>query len=130
MHLDLIKPNALLLAVLLVAGCSGEAPEAGTPDASPTGSPQAAVKAMLALAEAGRWEEYVTTYYGELHKMDEPETQIPQLAAGLETVGATVVETLRACVAETPIISEDCTQAVYTNKFTLHERDGKWGFHL
>ncbi len=133
MHVNPIKPVALLMAVLLLVGCGHEARSTGgstPPEPPPTASPEGAVKGMLALAEAGKWEEYVTTYYGEQHKMDKPETQVPELAAGLETVGAKLIETLRACAAENPKMAEDGTRAVYSNKFTLHRRDGKWGFHL
>ena len=137
MHVHPLKLMACALVVLVLAACGGEAtdpsgpgtPEAGQPEAV-AATPQAAIKGMLALAEAGKWTEYVETYYGEKHKMDKPDTQLPELAAAMETVGEQLLEALRTCAKEEPTLSEDDTRATYSNGFTLHKREGKWGFHL
>lgn len=125
----------ILSAAFVLHACGGEASDEGASDTGASGdataaSPADAIRGMLALAEAGKWEEYVSSYYGEQHKMDDPAAQIPNIAARLEGMSAKVIEALRACVGETPKMADDGTSAVYANKFTLHKRDGKWGFHL
>ena len=134
---DRMRLIAVVLLAALLGSCGGEAPDEGGPAtpaaktaATPTATPEGTIKGMLALAEAGKWKEYVLTYYGERHKMDKPETQVAELAAAMETVGEQLLETLRACAKEAPTLSDDGTRATFSNGFKLHKRDGKWGFHL
>ena len=80
----------LLSAVTMTLGCpQASQPEAPSPSASPTSSGSgeetsseekaaATVAAMLKLAEAGAWDDYVDNYYGESHKFrsDEDRTKL------------------------------------------------------
>lgn len=119
----------LFLMSLLGAGCGYEA--GGQRGAVVTrSSPETALKGMLAYAEAGEWEAYVSTYYGESHKMTQPKKQTQDLAARLERVGPKLIETLRGCLGQEPKLSDDGNTATYPNAFTLYRDDGAWGFHL
>ncbi len=92
-------------------------------------TPTAAIKGMLALAEAGKWEAYVTSYYGEQHKLTKPEEQIKVIAARVEKVGPKLIEVLKACLDQEPKLSDDGNVAEFP-KYKLHKDDGKWGFHM
>lgn len=127
----------LLPMGLVVSGCGcdegsqgGAAAGAATEEAGTSASPEAAIKGMLAYAEAGDWGAYVSTYYGEAHKMTQPEEQTKDLAARLEKVGPKLIETLKGCLGQEPKLSEDGNTATYPNAFRLYRDDGKWGFHL
>ena len=85
---------------------------------------------MLALAEAGRWEEYVSTYYGEKHKMDNPEEQIQEVAARMEKSAPDLIEVIKGCVGQEPALSEDGNVATFPNSYELYKDNGFWGFHL
>jgi len=126
---------SILVAALLVVGCGGDGsePSAPAPVVKETGrgdTPAAAIQGMLALAEAGNWETYVSTYYGEKHKMTDLDAQIPQVAARLVKAGPKLIEMLEGCVGQAPALSEDGSTATYANGFKLHRDNGKWGFHL
>lgn len=119
----------LSTVLLLCVACGGES--GGGSDASSTGgSPAAAIDGMLALAKDGKWAEYVSTYYGEKHKMTKPAEQTQQIAKRLEGVAPKLIETLEACVGQEPTLSEDGTKATYPNGFVLHKDGDSWGFHL
>ena len=149
---------AIVFAASLACGCSGDTsapapPDSGSPEgvsaesASPeigsataksdaedsaakAGTPADAIRGMLALAAAGKWEEYVREYYGEKYKMDKPDEQIPIVAASIEKVGPKLIEVLKGCVGQEPTLSDDGNVATFPNSYKLYKRDGSWGFHL
>jgi len=127
----------LLLAGLLAGGCgdgktssTSQPPAADGPGAHGSDTPSAAVSGMLALAEAGNWEAYVTTYYGEQGKMTKPAEQIPQIAKRVRKIGPQLIEMLRACVDQKPRLNAHGTVATYPNGMKLYRDHGTWGFHL
>ncbi len=122
---------AVGVLVLVLCGCGDDA--TGNGDAVPptrASTPTEAINGMLTLAERGRWEAYVSTYYVERHKMDKPAEQTKKIADNLAKLGELLIEKLRGCLGQSPTMSEDGTKATYPNGLTLHEKDGQWGFHL
>jgi len=127
----------LLLTGLLASACGGEQ---GPPDTQPVankdagggraGTPSAAIRGMLALAEAGKWDEYVSTYYGERQKMTKPDEQIPQVAARMKKIGPQLIQMLGECVDKEPRLNAHGTVATYPNQMKLYLDHGAWGFHL
>ena len=117
----------LLLAVCaLTFGCGGEAPEEG----AAADTPAAAIQSMLALAEAGDWQGYVTQHYGEQHKLTKPAEQIAQLAGRIQKDGPKLIEMLKGCADKEPVLSADGKVATWPNGFRLHKDGDTWGFHL
>jgi hypothetical protein len=98
--------------------------------AAKAGTPADAIKGMLALAEAGKWEEYVRRYYGEKHKMDKPDEQIQEVASRIEKLGPKLIEVLKGCVGQEPALSDDGNVATFPNSYKLYKNKGSWGFHL
>lgn len=129
MNIRLVPLTMALIATLFITGCGDKVSDRSESNHA-ADSPAAAMEGMVALAEAGEWEAYVTTYYGEQHKMDKPETQVPKIAAKLKKAGSTLLLALKDCIGKTPTLSEDGTRAEYPNGFPLYKRDGRWGFHL
>jgi hypothetical protein len=98
--------------------------------AAKAGTPADAIRGMLALAQAGKWEEYVSNYYGEQHKMDKPDEQIPIVAARIEKMGPKLIDVLKGCLGQHPMLCEDGDVATFPNSYKLYKGDGSWGFHL
>lgn len=118
-----------VIGFIALLGCSGSAePKGEASDAAET------VIAMLEVAEAGNWETYVDTYYGEQDKFRDASDREKLVERFRTQWGPQTIEGLKKAKNVTPTLSEDGQRAIFTldeGQFILHlDSDGNWTFHL
>jgi len=128
---------AMAFSILLV-GCGGEKSDveiALEESAANVGTPEVALNGMLEFAEAGDWENYVDTYYGEKDKFRSDADRDQVVARFRDKWGSAVVEQLGAIKNVPAEIIDDGNRASFAtpdgNAFYLYkDGDGNWTFHL
>jgi hypothetical protein len=116
----------VLLVVVSALGCSGGRQ-------SSTGDPQETVQTMLELANSGDWESYVDRFYGEKHKIANPQQMTQLVTRFRDAWGSQIIPALEEASQLAPVIEGD--KAIFQKDgrdvFVLYKNEsGEWTFHL